>query len=258
MPACGREFAYQTNHPKRPSQGCGNTIRLHQQPRSLTWKPINKREAWNKGKLVGQKPPLKPKDIWAIRIHLQNAHAVRDLAMFNLAIDSKLRGCDLVNLRVRDITHGNQILPRAMVDAAENTAARAVRTDRADQSGCRGLDGEGTTARQISTSFRAAFPVRPMSRHASMRGSCITGSLPRAGFIGLRNAFHAANQGNTDLQTDEEPEGRSAVCLAIPSWKARSGISVSRWMTRWRFRSRLKSSDATGGCMCNSVRPLSG
>ncbi|GAB1395135.1 tyrosine-type recombinase/integrase [Rhodocyclaceae bacterium] len=74
-----------------------------------------KREAWNKGKLVGQKPPLKPKDIWAIRIHLQNTHAVRDLAMFNLAIDSKLRGCDLVNLRVRDVTHGNQILPCAIV-----------------------------------------------------------------------------------------------------------------------------------------------
>jgi hypothetical protein len=73
------------------------------------------REPWNKGKLVGQKPPLKPKDIWAIRIHLQNAHQVRHLAMFNLAIDSKLRGCDLVNLRVRDVTHGNQILPRAMV-----------------------------------------------------------------------------------------------------------------------------------------------
>lgn len=74
-----------------------------------------KRTAWNKGKLIGQKPPLKPKDIWAVRIHLQNAHAVRDLAMFNLAIDSKLRGCDLVNLRVRDVTHGTQILPRAMV-----------------------------------------------------------------------------------------------------------------------------------------------
>ena len=73
------------------------------------------REPWNKGKLVGQKPPLKPKDIWAIRIHLQNAHQVRDLAMFNLAIDSKLRGCDLVNLRVRDISHGSQILARAMV-----------------------------------------------------------------------------------------------------------------------------------------------
>ncbi len=57
-------------------------------------------DAWNKGRLVGQKAPLKPKDIWAIRIHLQNLHAVRDLAMFNLAIDSKLRGCDLVALRV--------------------------------------------------------------------------------------------------------------------------------------------------------------
>ena len=76
---------------------------------------IGEREAWNKDKLVGQKPPLKPKDIWAIRIYLQNAHAVRDLAMFNLAIDSKLRGCDLVGLRVRDVTHGPQILPRAMV-----------------------------------------------------------------------------------------------------------------------------------------------
>lgn len=76
---------------------------------------IQKHDAWNKGKLVGQKPPLKLKDIWAIRIHLQNAHAVRDLAMFNLAIDSKLRGCDLVNLRVRDTGHGAQTLPRAMV-----------------------------------------------------------------------------------------------------------------------------------------------
>jgi integrase len=73
------------------------------------------REPWNKGKLIGQKPPLKPKDIWAIRINLQNSGLVRDLAMFNLAIDSKLRGCDLVNLRVRDITHGHQILMRAIV-----------------------------------------------------------------------------------------------------------------------------------------------
>ena len=73
------------------------------------------REAWNKGKLVGPKAPLKPKDIWAIRIHLQNEHAVRGLAMFNLAVDSKLRGCDLVGLRVRDVMHGSQLLSRAMV-----------------------------------------------------------------------------------------------------------------------------------------------
>lgn len=73
------------------------------------------REPWNKGKLIGQKPPLKLKDIWAIRIQLQLGKHIRDLAMFNLALDSKLRGCDLVNLRVRDVAHGNQMLTRAIV-----------------------------------------------------------------------------------------------------------------------------------------------
>lgn len=73
------------------------------------------RVSWNKGKLVGQKAPLKPKEIWTIRINLQNDHQVRDLALFNLAIDSKLRGCDLVNIRVHDVTHGGQVLTRAMV-----------------------------------------------------------------------------------------------------------------------------------------------
>ncbi len=58
---------------------------------------------WNKGKLVGQKPPLKLKEIWAIRIRLQLAKRARELAPFDLAIDSKLRGCDLVGLRVRDV-----------------------------------------------------------------------------------------------------------------------------------------------------------
>jgi len=61
---------------------------------------------WNKGKLVGQKPPLKLKEVWAIRIRLEMANRIRDLAMFNLAIDSKLRSCDLVKLRVKDVTHG--------------------------------------------------------------------------------------------------------------------------------------------------------
>lgn len=70
---------------------------------------------WNKGKLVGQKAPLKLKDIWAIRVRLQLAHQDRDLALFNLAIDSKLRACDLVKLRVHDVAHGNQIAPRAIV-----------------------------------------------------------------------------------------------------------------------------------------------
>jgi integrase len=73
------------------------------------------RESWNKHKLVGQKAPLKLKEIWAIRIRLELSHRVRDLALFNLAIDSKLRACDLVKLKVRDISHGNQITARAIV-----------------------------------------------------------------------------------------------------------------------------------------------
>ncbi len=71
-------------------------------------KPEQSREAWNKGKLVGQKPPLRPKDVWAIRIYLQNAHVVRDLALFNLAIDNKLRGCDLVRPRAQVIQRKTQ------------------------------------------------------------------------------------------------------------------------------------------------------
>jgi integrase len=70
---------------------------------------------WNKGKLIGQKPPLTLKQIWAIRIRLQMDHRVRDLALFNLAIDSKLRGCDLVRLCVRDVVHGDQVVSRATV-----------------------------------------------------------------------------------------------------------------------------------------------
>jgi len=73
------------------------------------------REPWNKGKIVGQKAPFKLKDIWALRVRLQMENRVRELALFNLGIDSKLRGCDLVGLKVRDICHGDQVASRAMV-----------------------------------------------------------------------------------------------------------------------------------------------
>ncbi len=70
---------------------------------------------WNKGKIVGQKAPLKLKDIWAIRIRLQLGHRTRELALFDLGLDSKLRACDLVRLRVRDIYHGDRVSTRAIV-----------------------------------------------------------------------------------------------------------------------------------------------
>ena len=70
---------------------------------------------WIKGKLVGQKAPLKLREIWAIRVRLQLNHRVRDLALFNLAIDSKLRACDLLGLHVADVAHGDKIGRRAIV-----------------------------------------------------------------------------------------------------------------------------------------------
>lgn len=73
------------------------------------------KEPWNKGKIVGQKAPLRLKDIWAIRIRLQLGHRTRELAMFDLGLDSKLRACDLVKLHVRDIAHGDRISARAIV-----------------------------------------------------------------------------------------------------------------------------------------------
>ena len=72
-------------------------------------------EPWNKGKLIGQKAPLKLKESWAIRVRLELSNRIRDLALFNLAIDSKLRACDLVKLKVRDISHGDRISSRAIV-----------------------------------------------------------------------------------------------------------------------------------------------
>lgn len=70
---------------------------------------------WNKGKILGQKTPLKLKEVWAIRFRLQDADRCRELALFNLAIDSKLRGCDLVRLKVNDIVQGGRVMSRAMV-----------------------------------------------------------------------------------------------------------------------------------------------
>jgi integrase len=73
------------------------------------------RQPWNKGKLVGQKAPLRLKEIWAIRVRLQLGNRDRELVLFNLAIDSKLRSCDLVRLRVRDVMQGEHVGARAIV-----------------------------------------------------------------------------------------------------------------------------------------------
>jgi integrase len=78
-------------------------------------KSTSRKTFWNKGKLVGQKLPLKLEEIWSIRIRLELANNLRELTMFNLALDCKLRACDFIKLKVLDIAHGATIQSRAML-----------------------------------------------------------------------------------------------------------------------------------------------
>ncbi len=73
------------------------------------------RAAWNKSRIVGQKRPLLPKHVWAIRVRLELAANIRDLALFNMAVDSKLRGCDLVRLKVADVVVAGRVKERASI-----------------------------------------------------------------------------------------------------------------------------------------------
>ena len=90
-----------------------------------------KRVPWNKGKLTGAKPPLRPKHVWSIRTKLQIEGRARDLAMFNLAIDSKLRGCDVVAIRVEDVASGGYTADRATV--RQRKTGRPVRFELSEQ-----------------------------------------------------------------------------------------------------------------------------
>ena len=72
--------------------------------------------------MTGRKPPLKPRKVWAICVRLQIGHRVRDLPLFNLAIDSKLRGCDLVHLRAEDVMQGSQVRTRTLISRGKTGA----------------------------------------------------------------------------------------------------------------------------------------
>jgi integrase len=93
--------------------------------------PTSKRVPWNKGKLIGAKPPLRQKHVWAIRSMLQNERNKRDQAMFNLAIDSKLRGCDIVAIRVDDVAPNGYAIDRATV--RQRKTGRPVRFELTEQ-----------------------------------------------------------------------------------------------------------------------------
>ena len=105
---------------------------------------------WNRGRFVGPKPPLKPKQVWAIRLHLQREQRLRDLALLDLAIDSKLRGCDLVKLEIGEVA----------VDAAARHRATVVQ---------KSLTGAPAASRRPAARSRARAPAR--ARGTRRKGS---------------------------------------------------------------------------------------
>lgn len=163
------------------------------------------RPPWNKGKIVGQKTPFKLKEIWAIRIRLQLAVRRRELALFNLIIDSKLRACDLVSLRVRDVCHGQTIAARTIV--MQQKTQRPVQFEITEPT--REAVGAWIGHARL-TSEDSLFPSRVRSSaHLSTRQYARIvdswGETDRTGQGPIRDAHAEADEGDLDLPPDEEP-----------------------------------------------------
>jgi integrase len=165
----------------------------------------SRREPWNKGKLIGAKPPLRPKHVWSIRTKLQIGGRIRDLAMFNLAIDSKLRGCDVVSLRVEDVAPHGCAVDRATV--RQKKTGQPVKFEVTEQT------------REAIDNYIAAAKKKP--GEFLFGGStyhdatvCPTGwpmdCRHWSGSEVLRDALAAPNQSDPHLPPDWQPAGGSA------------------------------------------------
>ena len=158
---------------------------------------------WNKVKFAGQKPPLKRKEIWATRVRLQLADRLRDFALFNLAIDSKLRGCDLVRLRVGDVAHGSRVGSRATI--VQKKTGRLVQFEITGQTRD-AIAAWIERARLRDDQFLFASRIR-WSPHLSTRQYA-----PDREFLGykhwtspgrIRHPLPAPNKGDLDLSKDK-------------------------------------------------------
>ena len=189
----------------------------------------SKRTPWNKGKLTGAKPPLRPKHVWSIRTKLQMADRKRDLALFNLAIDSKLRGCDVVTLKVEDIAPHGYAIERATV--RQKKTGRPVRFEVTEQTR-QAVDDYLRVANRKQGQFLFAAQRRP---EQGLSNSTICPSPRRldtwywARCVHVRYAFTAADQGYADLSPHRQSAGRP---IAARSHQDREHGSLSRYRGR--------------------------
>jgi hypothetical protein len=131
------------------------------------------RPPWNKGRLIGQKRPLLPRQVWAIRARLELADNLRDLALFNLAIDSKLRGCDLVRLKVVDLVAGGNVRDR--VSVIQSKTGRPVQFEVSENT-------RRSVLAWVTSAPMLGSTTHPTSRRDSTRVLSMTGCL-RSGSI---------------------------------------------------------------------------
>ena len=183
----------------------------------------DKRPASTLGRLIGQKAPLKLKEIWAIRTRLQLAGRARDLALFNLAIDSKLRGCDLVKLRVLDIQQNGRVLPR--VNLLQQKTGRPVQFEITPQT----RDALAAWIAQVP--LKAGdylFPSRiHKSPHITTRqyGNLVRGWVQSIGLDPTAYGTHSMRRTKATLiYRQTKTCGPYNCCSAIPKLNRQSGI----------------------------------
>jgi integrase len=191
--------------------------------------PVTKRVPWNKGKLTGPKPPLRPKHVWSIRTKLQIEGRTRDLAMFNLAIDSKLRGCDVVAIRVDDVAAGGYTADRATV--RQKKTGRPVRFELSEQTR-QAVDDYLKDVNKRPGEFLFTGrrgPNRNMTtrQYARLVAEWIgsVGLDPKA----VRDAFTATDKSHPDLPADRQSQGRPA---SARTYKDRKHGQISRHRSR--------------------------
>lgn len=168
---------------------------------------------WNKGKLIGQKLPLKQREIWRIRANLEHEHNVRELALFDLAIDSKLRACDLTALRVSDVMRGDQVVGRTCVLQAKTQ--RPVRFEITDiaRAGTHCLD-QAAQPRPGRLSVSQPLQESESPVDAPVRTDCRPlGDIHPPRSKRLWHAHLAADQADVDL-----PAHRQPACCPATAW----------------------------------------
>ena len=194
----------------------------HDQASAAATEKPTRRTPWNKGKLVGAKPPLRPSHVWSIRTKLQMEGKKRDLALFNLAIDSKLRGCDVVAVRVDDVAPSGYSMDRATI--RQKKTGRPVRFEVTDQTRQAIDEYLRLTGRKTGQFLRR--PHR--RRHSRADHSAVR--TPRARVGGKhrarpgqdRHAFPTPHESCADLPAHREPQSRTAFARTFEDREHRS------------------------------------